>query len=80
MYYAIEHNEPKAFVEAQSYIDVPFGITRFCNDSVTLPKLWNETLGPIVFDNEYEDGGHFAAWERPDAIVKDVRDMLSSLF
>ena len=42
---------------------------------VLLPKLWNHTLGPIVFENEYEGGGHFAAWERPDAIVNDLRSM-----
>ena len=32
-------------------------------------------MGPVVFESEYESGGHFAAWERPDAIVKDLREM-----
>jgi hypothetical protein len=41
---------------------------------ILLPKLWNQTLGPVVLENEYE-GGHFAAWERPDAIVGDLRAM-----
>jgi hypothetical protein len=39
------------------------------------PKLWNQTLGPLVLASEYDRGGHFAAWERPDAIVKDLREM-----
>ena len=30
-------------------------------------------MGPIVFEKEHEKGGHFAAWERPDAIVDDLR-------
>lgn len=39
------------------------------------PKLWNKTLGPLLLASEYDRGGHFAAWERPDAIVKDLREM-----
>ncbi len=40
-----------------------------------LPKLWNQTLGPVVFESEYERGGHFAAWERPEEVVEDLRKM-----
>ncbi|KAH7140408.1 Alpha/Beta hydrolase protein [Dactylonectria estremocensis] len=75
IYYAMEHSQPPAFAAAAGYIDVPLGISRFSNDLVLLPKLWNQTLGPIVFENEHQNGGHFAAWERPDAIVEDLRTM-----
>jgi hypothetical protein len=75
VYYAMEHSQPGAFVAQQTYIDVPFGVARFSNDLLTFPKLWNQTLGPLVFESEYDTGGHFAAWERPDAIVKDLRSM-----
>ncbi|KAJ4304749.1 hypothetical protein N0V90_000276 [Kalmusia sp. IMI 367209] len=50
-------------------------ISRFANDSVLLPRLWNQTLGPVIYEIEYEVGGHFAAWERPDAIANDLRVM-----
>ena len=75
LYYEMEHREPAAFPAAQVYIDVPFGVARFPRDVILLPKLWNHTLGPIILESEYESGGHFAAWERPDAIVKDLRTM-----
>jgi len=75
MYYDFEHSDPPVFVAQQAYSDVPMGIARFSNDLVLLPKLWAHTLGPIVFESQYEDGGHFAAWERPDAVVKDLRAM-----
>lgn len=39
------------------------------------PKLWHETLGPLVFWNEHKSGGHFAAWERPEELVSDLREM-----
>ena len=74
-YYEMEHRHPTAFTASQVYIDVPIGIARFSNDSILLPKLWNHTMGPIILQSEYEIGGHFAAWERPDAIIKDLYAM-----
>jgi pimeloyl-ACP methyl ester carboxylesterase len=75
MYYDFEHRDPPVFTAQQKYVDVPMGVVRFAKDLILLPKLWNHTLGPIVYESEYESGGHFAAWERPDAIVKDLRTM-----
>lgn len=75
VYYAMEHDEPPAFAAAAGYVDVPLGIARFQNDAVLMPKLWNHTLGPIVHESEHTRGGHFGAWERPDAIVQDLRRM-----
>ncbi|KAI8659077.1 EHN domain-containing protein [Fusarium sp. Ph1] len=75
VYYAMEHGKPPAFAAAAEYVDVPLGISRFSNDLVLLPKLWNQTLGPIVYEVEHGRGGHFAAWERPDAIIQDLRAM-----
>ena len=75
IYYEVEHSNPGAFLAAQAYVDVPLGIARFSKDLVLLPKLWNQTLGPIVYQSDYDNGGHFAAYERPDAIVHDLRAM-----
>ncbi|CAI6314241.1 unnamed protein product [Periconia digitata] len=77
-YYAMVNDSPPAFAAAAAYVDVPMGISRFQNDLVVLPKLWNQTLGPIVLEREHGRGGHFAAWERPDAIVEDVRGMFAA--
>ncbi|CZR60668.1 related to epoxide hydrolase [Phialocephala subalpina] len=74
-YFEIEHREPGAFAGAQAYVNVPLGISRFPNDLILLPKLWNPTMGPIVFEKEHTGGGHFAAWERPDGLVDDLRVM-----
>lgn len=40
-----------------------------------MPKTWAQTLGQVDFQSEHEKGGHFAAWERPEAIVGDLREM-----
>ena len=55
--------------------DVKLGFARFPKELVIMPKSWNESMGPVVFESEYDHGGHFAAWERPDAIVSDLRKM-----
>jgi pimeloyl-ACP methyl ester carboxylesterase len=75
IYYEVEHADPPTFVAAQAYSEVPLGVERFPKDLILLPKAWNQTLGPVVFEREYEKGGHFAAWERPDAVVGDLRSM-----
>ncbi|CAI6331167.1 unnamed protein product [Periconia digitata] len=75
IYYAMEHAEVSPFVAAQKYSEVPLGTSRFPKDLILLPKLWNHTLGPIVYEKEHKNGGHFAAWEVPDAIVDDLRTM-----
>lgn len=40
--------------------------------------MWNRQLGDVVFEKEQEKGGHFAAWEQPEALVKDIREMFRS--
>jgi hypothetical protein len=78
VYYTFEHCEPSAFAAAGAYVEVPLGISRFLNDLILLPKSWNQTLGPIVYQVEHDKGGHFAAWEVPGAIVEDLRLMFST--
>jgi hypothetical protein len=54
---------------------VKIGMTHFPRDIRVYPKTWNRVAGNVVFQKEYDRGGHFAAWERPDAIVSDLREM-----
>lgn len=54
---------------------VKMGVARFPKEIIHTPKLWIHTYGPVVYESENDKGGHFAAWERPDVIVKDLRTM-----
>lgn len=54
---------------------VKLGFSHFPMDLVVVPSSWSATLGEVVFERHHPDGGHFAAWERPEQIVTDVRDM-----
>lgn len=37
--------------------------------------MWNRRLGNVVFEKEHDKGGHFAAWEKPEALAEDLRVM-----
>lgn len=54
---------------------VPLGLSYFPYDLVVPPATWGRTLGPVVFEKRHEDGGHFAAYERPEKLVDDLRTM-----
>ncbi|KAK6209017.1 phosphoribosylformylglycinamidine synthase [Pestalotiopsis sp. IQ-011] len=54
---------------------VKLGFSHFPMDLSVLPSTWVRTQGETVFEKEHENGGHFAAWERPAWLVEDVREM-----
>ena len=75
-YYESKHDPDGDAAKVSDYIpDVKLGTAKFPKELIQFPKLWNKTMGPLVLATEYDHGGHFAAWERPDAIVKDLREM-----
>ena len=36
---------------------------------------WASLIGKVVFQAEHDKGGHFAAYEVPDLLVGDLRNM-----
>ncbi|KAF2124334.1 epoxide hydrolase [Dothidotthia symphoricarpi CBS 119687] len=75
IYLENEQRTPKAFDQAASYVNVKLGISMFPKEILQLPSRWNRTLGPVVFERRHERGGHFAAWECPELLVADLREM-----
>ncbi|KAF7520055.1 hypothetical protein G7054_g12887 [Neopestalotiopsis clavispora] len=51
------------------------GFSYFPKEIAATPRMWNRRLGDVVFEKEHETGGHFAAWEKPEALVEDLRTM-----
>jgi pimeloyl-ACP methyl ester carboxylesterase len=55
-------------------IHVPTGCSLFPNEIMRLSRRWAEgRYKNIVYWNELDKGGHFAAWEQPDLFVAEVR-------
>ncbi len=56
-------------------IKIPAGVSVFPRDITQAPREWAErSLKNIVYWNEVERGGHFAAFEQPELFVREVRD------
>lgn len=53
----------------------PLGFSLFPQDILLPPNTWIRTIGRVVFLKRHEDGGHFAAYERPEKLVDDLMTM-----
>ena len=62
-------------------ITIPVAITAFPNDDLfRAPETWARRAFPsLIYFNEAEAGGHFAAWEEPDVFATEVRAAFRSL-
>ncbi|RKK11549.1 hypothetical protein BFJ66_g14711 [Fusarium oxysporum f. sp. cepae] len=55
----------------------PFGFSWFMRELAPGPKNIVEKKGDLVFYRQHEQGGHFAALERPTEFLQDVEDFLA---
>jgi pimeloyl-ACP methyl ester carboxylesterase len=59
---------------APSPVSLPVGFTTFPGEIFCAPRSWVEAVYPnLVYFNEAERGGHFAAWEEPELFASEVR-------
>ncbi|KIP03358.1 hypothetical protein PHLGIDRAFT_110977 [Phlebiopsis gigantea 11061_1 CR5-6] len=54
---------------------VPMGVSVFPRELLVVPSTWHRTLGWLVYTGKHTSGGHFAAHEKPDELVEDIRKM-----
>ncbi|KAK4998834.1 hypothetical protein LTR66_002024 [Elasticomyces elasticus] len=54
---------------------VKLGLCYAPQELTIVPRTWGRTLGPVVFESVKAKGGHFAAWEMPEEIEDDLRNM-----
>ncbi|KZP29214.1 alpha/beta-hydrolase [Athelia psychrophila] len=54
---------------------IPMGVAYFPKEVVNLPRPWMYRQGNLVFSNEHDKGGHFAAFEQPELLAGDLRKM-----
>ena len=61
-------------------VAVPFGFTTFPGEVFAAPRSWVEAVYPsLVYFNEVDRGGHFAAWEEPELFSSELRAAFRSL-
>jgi pimeloyl-ACP methyl ester carboxylesterase len=55
-------------------LDLAVGCSIFPGDVLRFPKVWAErTFSQLIYWNEVERGGHFAALEQPEIFVREVQ-------
>lgn len=76
IYYEATHASEYSSAALREYIPhVKLGLSYFPKDLNVPPRAWGRMLGPVVFESVHEDGGHFAAHERPQVLAEDLFKM-----
>ena len=76
IYYESVHAKEYSRARVVEWIpNVRLGLSYFPKELSVVPKTWGRTMGPVVFENVHDKGGHFAAYENPEAIAGDLRKM-----
>jgi pimeloyl-ACP methyl ester carboxylesterase len=61
-------------------VSLPVGFTTFPGEIWRTPRSWVEHSYPnLIYFNEVDRGGHFAAWEEPELFSSEVRAAFKSL-
>jgi hypothetical protein len=61
-------------------LKLPVGFTVFPGEIFQAPRSWAEKVYPnLIYFNEVDKGGHFAAWEQPQLFSEEIRASFRTL-
>jgi pimeloyl-ACP methyl ester carboxylesterase len=59
---------------AAADVSLPAAVTVFPDEYVNAPRTWTEqAYHDLIYFNEADKGGHFAAWEQPQVFAEELR-------
>jgi pimeloyl-ACP methyl ester carboxylesterase len=65
---------------APKHVTLPVAVSVFPDEIYAAPQSWTERAYPkLIHYNRLPKGGHFAAWEQPQAFTQEVRASFRSL-
>ena len=66
--------------QAPPPMNLPFGFTTFPGEIWRTPRSWVDKSYPnVIYFNEVDRGGHFAAWEEPELFSAELREAFRPL-
>ncbi len=69
-----------AAAQKTSEISLPVAITVFPEDVYRPPETWaRRAYKNLIYFNEVDKGGHFAAWEQPELFASELRPAFRTL-
>ena len=61
-------------------VSIPTAVTIFPGEIYLAPKSWTErAYHNLIYYNQVDRGGHYAAWEQPDLFASELRKAFKSL-
>ena len=61
-------------------VSIPTAVSVFPDELYPAPRSWTEKAFPkLIYFNQHDKGGHFAAWEQPEYLTSDLRAAFRSL-
>jgi len=61
-------------------VSIPVAVSVFPDELYPAPRSWAERAYPkLIHYNQLDKGGHFAAWEQPELLIKELRVAFKSL-
>ncbi len=74
LYWENNNNNFNAVEQRTAEISIPVAVTVFPGEIYQAPKSWAERAYPkLIYFNEVNKGGHFAAWEQPELFAAELR-------
>ena len=72
--------ESKLAFFAPKHLAIPVAVSAFPEELYQAPRSWTEQAYPkLIYYNKLDKGGHFAAWEQPELLTKELRAAFQSL-
>jgi pimeloyl-ACP methyl ester carboxylesterase len=72
--------ENKANLYVAANVSIPAAVTVFPGENYQAPRSWTErAYHKLIYFNEVDKGGHFAAWEQPQLFSAEIRAAFRSL-
>jgi len=72
--------ESKLAFFAPKHLAIPVAVSAFPEELYQAPRSWTEQAYPkLIYYNKLDKGGHFAAWEQPELLTKELRAAFKSL-
>jgi pimeloyl-ACP methyl ester carboxylesterase len=79
LYWETSQLPPAGFFDPR-HVTIPVAVSVFPDEIYAAPKNWAEQAYPkLIYFNKLPKGGHFAAWEQPQAFVEELRNAFRSL-
>ena len=79
-YWEEAQENARVAVHGPTPASVPVGFTTFPGEIWKTPRSWVERAYPdVIYFNEVDKGGHFAAWEEPQLFSEEMRACFRSL-